>query len=439
MESLQMPPAAVQWHEGMLLAPQHFQLQDQRQEALLHFHLSQASPFHWGVHRLDYDRARLLVGVLQIRSLEALLPDGLVISYSHSGSEELAPLEFAFSRQQGLDWHDPVRLYVGVPTEGQGDSSRFVSIASAPLVDESTGDMPLSISQLAPRLQLFAGPPPAGYSALPLVAVRRQGESFAVEDYLPPPLTVSLDSLLGERCDRLTLRIRQKAAQLAETVRAQKEEPNVLAEHQRRLRWLVAGLPPFEALLRSPGAHPFTLYLALCALAGQVAQVGEPILPPTFPAYQHVDVLRSFEQVFSFIEGALEGGLSEAFTRVALTSEGNGFSTRLLAAWVGQEMVFEVRGRAGTTRQQLLGWMAGCRIGVDSRHRQMRETRTLGARRELIEPPQGLVPRPGALIFSLEPSAFYLRPEERLLLENTLEPGEVQAPADISLLIRNEP
>lgn len=434
---MQPLPAAVQWHEGMLLAPQHFQLQDQRHEALLHFHLDQAAPFHWGVRRLEYDRTRLLAGTLQLRALEALLPDGLVISYP--ARDEAPTLQLALPELKEVDWQRPVRLHVGVPSERLGDPSRFVSTASEPVLDESTGDMPLSIAQLAPRLELFAGPPPTGYSALPLLEVRRLGESFSVEDYLPPLLGVSLDSPLGEQCDRLTLRIRQKAASLMESVRAHGEEPGVLAEHQRQLSWLVSGLPPFEALLRSGGPHPFTLYLSLCALAGQVSQVGEVRIPPAFAAYDHADARRSFEPVFSFIEGALEAGLSEAYTRVPLTPEGNGFSTRLLSTWVGRDMVLEVRGRSGTTRQQVLGWMTGCRIGSDSRHRQMRETRTLGARRELIEPPTGLVPRPGALLFSLEASTFYLRPDERLLLENTLEPGEVQAPADISLLIRNEP
>ncbi|PTL82658.1 type VI secretion system baseplate subunit TssK [Vitiosangium sp. GDMCC 1.1324] len=430
-------PSAVQWHEGMLLAPQHFQQQDQHHEALLHFHLQRAAPFHWGVSRLEYDRTRLVAGTLQLRELEALLPDGLFLSYQ--AGEGAPPLQLAFAGLTEVNWQHPVRLHVGVPTGRTSNPSRFVSTTSEPLVDESTGDTPLSIPQLTPRLQLFAGLPPAGYASLPLVEVRRLGESFAVEDYLPPLLAVGLDSTLGERCDRLSLRVRQKAAHLVEAMRDAADEPHVLAEHQRQLHWLVAGLPPYEALLRSGEVHPFTLYLALCSLAGQVAHVAEVRIPPAFPAYEHLDPLRSFQQVFDFVEGALERGLSEAYTRVQLTPEGSGFHTRLLPAWMGREMVLEVRGRPGTTRQQVLGWMAGCRIGSDTRHRQMRETRTLGARRELIEPPAGLVPRPGALLFSLEASPFYLRPDERLLLENTLEPGEVQAAADISLLIRNEP
>jgi len=39
-------PAAVHWHEGMLLAPQHFQRAALRSEALQAYHITAASPFH---------------------------------------------------------------------------------------------------------------------------------------------------------------------------------------------------------------------------------------------------------------------------------------------------------------------------------------------------------------------------------------------------------
>lgn len=41
-------PSPIQWHEGMMLAPQHFQQAASRTEELLHYHLMSANPFHWG-------------------------------------------------------------------------------------------------------------------------------------------------------------------------------------------------------------------------------------------------------------------------------------------------------------------------------------------------------------------------------------------------------
>lgn len=437
MDRLHDLPAAVQWHEGMLLAPQHFQQQDRHHEALLNIHLALAIPFHWGVSHFQYDRALLLAGTLRVLELEAILPDGLVIS--HRAGQD-GGLQLALTGLKGVDWQHPLRLHVAVASERRGGAhpSRYLPTESEPLVDESTGDMPLCIPQLQPRLELFAGLPPGGYSALPLLEVRREHESFFVEEYLPPLLAVPFDSALGERCDRLTLRIRQKAATVMESLRARSAEPQQLAELRQQLRSLVTGLPSFEAVLRSGSPHPFLLYRSLCELAGHLATVGEERIPPAFSAYDHHDPRRSFEAVLSFLESTLEQGVSEAYTRVPLQPEAGGFSTRFLPSWMGRELVLEVRGKPGTTRQQVLGWMASCRIGSDGRHRLMRETRTLGSRRELIDGRPGLTPRPHTLLFSLESNTPFIRPDERLLLENTLEPGEVQAPTDITLLVRKE-
>ena len=70
-------PGAIQWHEGMLLAPQHFQQLSIRHEELLHYHLMMISPFHWGIRRLKIDQVLLIEGTLRVQELEAIMPDGL--------------------------------------------------------------------------------------------------------------------------------------------------------------------------------------------------------------------------------------------------------------------------------------------------------------------------------------------------------------------------
>ena len=73
-------PDAIDWHEGMLLSPQHFQLMVQRYEALLSRQISTLSPYHYGFTNLLIDRARIHEGFLQVRSLDAIMPDGLIVS-----------------------------------------------------------------------------------------------------------------------------------------------------------------------------------------------------------------------------------------------------------------------------------------------------------------------------------------------------------------------
>ena len=48
----------IQWHEGMLLAPQHFQQTSARLDSLVAWHTLLAAPFSWGVRRLRIDAGR---------------------------------------------------------------------------------------------------------------------------------------------------------------------------------------------------------------------------------------------------------------------------------------------------------------------------------------------------------------------------------------------
>ena len=74
-------PESIAWYEGMLLWPQHFQQLTRRQEARLHFHALAIAPYHWGVRELHFDRVMLVRGMLRVIELEAILPDGLVVSH----------------------------------------------------------------------------------------------------------------------------------------------------------------------------------------------------------------------------------------------------------------------------------------------------------------------------------------------------------------------
>ena len=55
-------PDSIQWHEGLLLTPQHFQQLSLRQEALLQYVASTIAPFNWGVRYLKIDPASLAAG-----------------------------------------------------------------------------------------------------------------------------------------------------------------------------------------------------------------------------------------------------------------------------------------------------------------------------------------------------------------------------------------
>lgn len=127
-------PDLIEWHEGMLLAPQHFQQFAARSELLTQHMFSQASPFRWGVIELKIDQAALSTGILRILTVEAIMPDGLL---AVGGSERGVKLEFNLQKAEV----NPIRVCLSVPREAavynRSDYSRYEAFAGK---DELTPD-----------------------------------------------------------------------------------------------------------------------------------------------------------------------------------------------------------------------------------------------------------------------------------------------------------
>ena len=95
----------IQWHEGMLLAPQHFQQESARVDALVGWQTLAGHPAAWGVRRLEVDEALLGNGLLRITAIEAILPDGMAVHYDAAQAQghplelDLAPYRSTMEQQ----------------------------------------------------------------------------------------------------------------------------------------------------------------------------------------------------------------------------------------------------------------------------------------------------------------------------------------------------
>src|SRR5205085_10114321 len=106
-------------------------------------------------------------------------------------------------------------------------------------------------------------------------------------------------------------------------------------------------------------------------------------------------------------------------------------------AWAGKRLAVGIRGATGTGEQEVVRWGYACVIGSRSRMRAMRESRVLGARRELVERDEDLVPPRGVVLFSLRADPEFVEPDEELQIFNAGEHGPSQRPQEIVLYVRN--
>lgn len=419
---------AIQWHEGMLLLPQHFQQNDVRQQELLDFHISEVSPYHWGVKVLEVEESLLVNGLLQITALEAIMPDTTVISsYASEGeliSLDLGPYESDFERE-------PQTIYVGVPlyikgaANAKSKDSRFASMDGPEIVDENTGDGQIRIPRLVPNVSLFVGSrPPSTYASFPLMRLARESNAYVRKDLIAPVLKVTKDSALGKKCTYICSRIREKVAYLSERMLS-RVEGYMTRDAEDAVRALSTGLIPFEANLNSQVAHPFQLYISLCSLAGHVAALHPSQIPPIFEAYDHDDLQATYDRVVNFVFLMIDR-IQEGYAVVPFTKKGRDFALTLRAEWIGETFILGAKAPATMSMAELSDWVKNCVIVTDSFVTSAMDSRVLGLSRQMIAGNEKLqlVPAKGVILFEATMNSQFIIPGEQLHVFNVSDDGE---------------
>lgn len=431
-------PAAIQWHEGMLLAPQHFQWLSQRHESLLQYHASVISPFHWGVRHFELDPVTLVDGLLRVIDLEAVLPDGLVVSYAKGSAPELSV--DLNSRVEEMR-HRPLMVHLAIASRGRGlaISERYASEEGGPVPDENTGEGELSVPILKPKLRLLVGePPPQKFASFPLVEVAYQNEVFTRTRFEPPALRVAPGSAVHQICEAIATHLRGKAAFLADQVREPSPAAGLpqIAEMRGMIHGLVGGLPAFEALLRTGASHPFTLYLALCGIVGHVAALGRSLVPPVLEPYDHNDIVTTFTEAQTFVRRTISEGVQESYTAYPFAQDGDEFKLLFDPKWADRQVMIGVRGAAEASAEDVSSWVSGSLIGSRSKIMSLRDRRVMGVRRTRVEGDVGLVPPHGVSLYSLVTDREFVVPGEDLVLVNP-SPGPKRAADWIVLFVKN--
>lgn len=440
-------PEAVQWHEGMLLSPQHFQLAARRAEALAGYLLEAAAPFCWGVQRLQVDASLLLDAVFRVVALEAVLPDGLLILYPSGDDEPRLELDF---KSAELDPRlAPVTVHVAVAARSEHAASsggllRYRSVEGRPVADENTGDNELAVPRLRPALSLHATPsplhpPPSKYISLPLARIAFRDEAYVLQSYEPPRIALARDSQLHRCARRVAVQLREKALALGENLqsaRLQGSEANTL-ETAVQLRSIVRTLPRLEALLNSGVAHPFQVYLALCDVIGDIAVIGGQLNLPQLSGYEHRDALPPFMEIAAHVERVL-AMLREAFRSVRFTRlEAGRFGLAMRPGWLTETLILGARIGPGQPAEVVREWMESALIASASRMRNVRENRVRGAAREIVvdAPEFDLVAPPNVLLYRVSAEASAIVPEDMLEVAGSLEDPRHGEPFELLLYL----
>lgn len=426
----------IQWYEGMLLSPHHFQKADQQKSDEIQFHLNHVDPFHWGISRIEVDTTLLMTGFLRIEALEAIMPDGCVVSLSQPHLElDLTPYADQLTAKPHFVFLclPPYRPGYGNAFSGS-DMPRYKSYEEGNIIDENTGENEIHIPRLQPNLRLELNEkPPVGYVVLPLMKIKFQSNAYVADDYVPPMLMLRETDGLFASCQSQAKRLRKKIAFLVERMRAN-TRGLLSAESEAAVKMLTEALLPLEAALEHP-LPPRQLYLSLVRAAATLAGIDPNQVPPKFFGYQHLDLAKSFADVARFINAMIDR-IQEGYSVIPFAVLQETFSLLLTEEAHHKSLILGARAPIHMNEKALVDWVSNAIIASESLVETARDKRVRGAERKIMEQVESLqlLPAKGMVLFEVNGNSEFIIRNEELRILNTSD-SEDERPVEIVLYL----
>jgi type VI secretion system protein ImpJ len=308
---------SVYWQDGMLMWPHHMQ-QEER------FHTDRTRITHrwnvncnWGLRDIEWDADAMQNGRLEITRLRARLRDGTLVEVPEDG--RLPTLELA----EAMLGKDQVTVYVGVAIlnekganvagapESNGESADTMRyrMERFEVFDENDGADPQTLEFRTLNLKLLTDTQDlAGYEVLEIARFGKQTGTPALDvNYIPPLLACDAwkplaDDILQYLYHHVGSRMEQLADKtLTRGITFETHNPGD-SKALSRLAVLNEGTAVLNTIAFAKGIHPFTAYVELCRLVGQLAIFRAERQAPRVPPYDHDDLATCFYWVKRYIE-----------------------------------------------------------------------------------------------------------------------------------------
>lgn len=344
----------VNWAEGMFLRPQHLQLSTRHFASLIGGAVRGLQPFFWGFNRLEIDVEQLEAFTFSLHACEVVFKDGA--RGRTPTSLETAPREF---KNQLDSSGDRLPVFLGVArlrdgernsvSDGEEDvpSDIRYTVRTVEVCDENLGGEPRALEVRKLRGKFFLGDENReGYETLPVAVIRRAGSGANApsldSEFVPPVIDISAWEPLQKLCESVLHRVEAKHRFLRAEVAEGRIDLDVAGadvwQPVFKLQIVGAFLHVLRQLIKTPGIHPFHLYVEFARLAGELSifepEGGDGV---GIPLYDHDAVGGCFNTAVFTIDRLLETILSGGFVKVPFELEDEFLVARLKEEWLGSK------------------------------------------------------------------------------------------------------
>ena len=281
----------IQWTEGMLLKPQHFQQQDRHFEYLIQTQLISFNRFFWGFSELEIDKDLLKSGYLSVTKAKGYFPDG-----TYFDIPTLSKVPEALKVEQSLN---STRIYLSLTR--YEISTINVNNTESEIIE------PSNLGVKTPNLKLLGKDQISDemnyLTVAELVRENTNQEIKCNEDHIPPIININ-------SCNKLILNLKIISHKIQEIIENDRSIPKS-AEYNCYIKFqymniLKKAFYTLQHLLSAAQTHPESIYLSLLELASGLSSIHQTELSKNLYHYEHEDLSHSFNHIINFIKSALE-------------------------------------------------------------------------------------------------------------------------------------
>lgn len=320
----------VVWSEGLFLRPQHFQQHDRYIEKLVSGRAAALVPHPWGITELAINRELLTIGKFGLSTCRGVLSDGTPFAIPED-AEHPKPIELPEGTRNcivylALPVRQPgaIEVDAGAGRDGAAQERAARHRAVEFEVSDSTGDGSEALLQVGKLSLRFAleSEERSGFLCLGLariVEMRADRNVLLDERYIPPALLCSATPPLMGFLTELQGMLHHRGEALAGRV-SEAGSHGVAEIADFLLLQAVNRAEPLIAHFAAAGVvHPERLYATCVALAGELATfTSRGKRPPSFPAYRHDDLEKTFAPVIAQLHQSLSAVLEQTAVPIAL-------------------------------------------------------------------------------------------------------------------------
>ncbi|WP_329911733.1 type VI secretion system baseplate subunit TssK [Serratia quinivorans] len=310
------------WSEGVLLSPQQFQQQSEWESFRSAGVSALASPFPWGVEKVEFNDSLLSSGLIQISQLRLWLEDGSLIDTQISDLPPV-PREIEPAHAEG---RDVITVVIALPLMQSGvlNVEHAGVISDRPLryreewviVQDAFGseDESMAVARFNFSVR-FAHESNDSWKTCPVGRLIRDGQNGWRQDptFIPPVALFAASPILRERLVLLNRQLRSRRQRLMTMRRESNERLADFAVADVSLFWLLNALNSHARVLTEyeqfPARHPEQVWAELARLAGSMLTFSLDHDLDAIPDYDHAEPAKAFPPLFELITGLLEASL----------------------------------------------------------------------------------------------------------------------------------